>query len=580
MLNNKQLNFILAVFLFLLFCSNVHPFHTHPLRNFFHDFLSVFALVTGIGLLVCVPKVELRVPSAIAVPVGLAIVVALQVFNGFISQPMDSFYPLVDFLCLGLAMILGATLIPDSGDLPTLSQNFSWFFVCLGLISVLFQHVQLAGLHAMPIVMDTDHNAALRPFANFAQPNILALILCLALASVWWLYSTRKITARISVGMVIPLLWGITLTQSRIGWIILPIFMMVCWFQPPDTAPLYRRVLLGLMLLYIALVLTAPGLLAHAGIFIETAGERAGQTSVRTVLWQQAWAMSVLHPWFGVGWLQFGVHQVQLAAFFKPTELSDYAHNIILNFVAELGWPITILLVVCTTYWFKSSCLSRWQKPEVRYFSLIFLAIAAHSMVEFPLWNATILIPFGVMVGAVHNKDLGVSKIGLSRPWIISFLILSLSFMAFACWDYVRVVNTFQALRQRGPTTTVAAESINPGFTLFPQYYDFFRIDQVNVYPGMPRGDIAFLEKMSLNFGFPPVLERLALAYAINNRQREALQVLISYQHLHEIYYPRVYKMWQTYATDQPEIFAEIFKRMPVPKDDTLRPNDKIAPSN
>ncbi|PRC90999.1 PglL family O-oligosaccharyltransferase [Solimicrobium silvestre] len=567
MLNNKQLNYVIGIFAFFLFCSYIHPFHIHPYRNYYHDALTITALVFGIGFLSFSPKLTIQIPSAVFLPIGMIIIIALQTWNGFLLMPMDSFFPIVELFCFILAIIFGATLVRHLQGMEKLCFAFSCVFVVTSLLSVVFQHIQIAGLNAMPFVMPTNVNGIVsRLYANLAQPNLLALLMCFSLASVWWMYQSSRLNKSMAISIVMIVLWGLTLTQSRIAWIILPLFVLACWFHPRDCKLVDRHVLVFLLFLFALMVVFAPSFLSYVGYHsFETAAQRAGHNE-RLILWHQAWVMSLMHPWFGVGWLQFGQYQVALSPLFEPVGMSDYAHNFVLNLAAELGWPATLLIVASTVYWFYVSCLKYWRNVHIRYLSLMFCAVAVHSMVEFPLWNAYILIPFGVMVGAAHGSNLGGLQFGCVRSWIISFFVAALLAIGAVSWDYHRVVDGFQALywEQMGSTKGKGGTD-KPEFTLFPQFYDYFRIDKIKIYTGMPAQDITFLEKMSLSFGFPPVLERLALAYALNQRATEALQVMTANQRLNQNYYPKSYALWAKYAEQDPRNFSEIFKRMPKP---------------
>jgi len=563
-------NRTLALYLFLAFCSFLLPYHVRPVSNFYHDALAIIALIVGIGLLSISSKVEIRLPSVALLPVALIIVIALQTQNGYMLLPTDGFFPIVELLAFALAAIYGATLVATEHDLEGLCLRFAWMFMLVGLVSVVFQHIQLAVVDVPFVMAAGSKHEVFRPYANVGQPNVLALLYCFSLASVWWLYSQKKMRVRIAIGIVVILLWGLALTQSRIAWIILPAFTVMCWFPPVDSAPVRRRVLVIFCALFVAMICAVPGVIEMTGLKVESVAQRAGQTSERIVLWQEAWAMSTLHPWFGVGWSQFGANQAQLAVLFKPATVSNHAHNIVLNFAAEIGWPITLLIVVCSTYWFRKCCISKWANPQIRFICLIFVAIMIHSMLEFPMWYAILLLPFGVLVGAVHRPELGLRQIVMAREWIILFFILAMAAFTFVFWDFQRVAATYKVAVEQETATVKDSNYLNkPQVTLFAQHYDFLRVAQIRIFPGMPVQDIAFLEKMSLNFGFPPVFGRLALAYAENNRPREALQVLLTNQRLNEQYYPNSYRWWAALSKENPALFGEIFRRLPVPAVDT-----------
>jgi hypothetical protein len=341
--------------------------------------------------------------------------------------------------------------------------------------------------------------------------------------------------------------------------------LVLCWHQPMGAPKVAKPVMLLLLLVYSALVIYTPDLMAALGIDLATLEERASQTSVRLVLWEQAWTISLLHPWFGAGWFQFGPQQAMLASLFAPTEYSDYAHNIVLDLACEIGWPITILIFLAAAYWFYQCCVRHWKHSPVRYMSMMLLAALAHSLVEFPLWMGYILMPFGVMVGALSVTKLGWRDIALNKKSVTTFFLASAVLISALTWDHNRVVNGFAALawQQAGQKSGIGSTE-KPAFTLFPQFYDYFQVAKMHIGPGMSKQDIQFLERVSLRFAFTPILGRLAVAYADNRRPTEALQVLIAIQRLNGPSYLHIYRLWEGYARQSPEIYGEIFKRMPL----------------
>src|SRR5690554_6577144 len=64
-----------------------------------------------------------------------------------------------------------------------------------------------------------DLPVAGRPFANLAQPNNLATLLGMGLASVIYFYERRKLNGISSGSLAAFLLFGIVLTQSRTPWL-------------------------------------------------------------------------------------------------------------------------------------------------------------------------------------------------------------------------------------------------------------------------------------------------------------------------------------------------------------------------
>ena len=554
----------------LLFLSFIFPLHIHPYRSFFHDMLAFLAVSCSIACLFTQPRVKVRFPLSLLLPVFLIVIIALQTWNGLVLMPVDSLFPVIYLLGFAVAMVLGASLADMEGGQEKLCLTLAWTFIGAGLVSVLCAQVQLLDWNNIPLfVMPLSDKLIRRPYGNLGQPNMLALLLCFAMASLWWSYLTLHIGRRSGLLLAVLFLWGITLTQSRIGWVILPLFTVLCWNPVAQYRAVPKKIIALLLFIYIAMVVLTPHLLALSGIAVQSVQERAGQTAFRLVYWKQALFIGSQHPWLGVGWFQFGPQQVMLASLFGITEYSEYVHNIVLNFVVELGWPATLLIFSGTVYWFYCCCVRRWGNVQIRFASLVFLAIAVHSLVEYPLWYAIMLLPFGILIGAVHDDKMGgrvLQAAGASRRWVLALCLGSVLFMGGMTWDYRRLMIGFGALvlEQQGLHSS-QGNTDKPEFSLFPQFYDYLHIAKVNIFPGMPAKDIQFLEKMAVRFGFPPVLQRLAMAYAYNQRAAEALQVLVSVQRLHNDEYTGVYATWVDYAKKDPHYFAEIVKRLPVP---------------
>ena len=566
MLNNSQLKRILVIFSLFMVLGHTFSYHIHPYRMYYHELLVFLGLIMMVGYCACNSQLEVSIPKSIILPVTLIVVIAVQLLKHSILYPVEMIFPFLYLVGFAVAMIGGATIARHENGLIYLSKFLAWSFLAIGLISVAFQHLQLCNFDLMPWVDSLEWASPLRPYANYAQANSAALALCFALAAVWYLSVTGSVRLIVAGVVAVLLLWGLALTQSRIGWIILPLFIPLVWTGRDNSAHISRVALVVLFLLFVAFVMVVPTFLHMIGGVSESVADRAGQTSVRLVLWQQALAMSAGHPWFGVGWYQFGPNQVLISRAFQPTEYSDYAHNIVLNFAAEIGWPLTLIFLAVVIWWICRCCFGQWKIVQVRFISLVFVAIGVHSMVEFPLWYGLVLIPFGLMVGALHVQKLGYQAVQIGRAWIVGVTVLAIGLVGVITWDYNRVVVGFATIKsmQEGnkPDTKLIAM---PDYTLFPEYFDYFHIVEVKVVPKMPPEDIQFLGKISLRFAFAPVLERLAMTYIDNLRPNEALQVLIVLSRLQVSEYDQVYKRWKQYAQENPVMYGEVVKRMPKP---------------
>ncbi|MFZ6768110.1 Wzy polymerase domain-containing protein [Undibacterium sp. Di26W] len=564
----------IAVFAFLLICSYAHPFHIHPYRTYYHDVLSILGLVLAFAFLAAETVPRLRVPAIIYLFAGLLLWMGMQFITGHLENAADVSLPIIYIAALIAAIMIGATWAAKEGGVTLLCQALAVAHLLAGLLSVVLQCIQLSGLYAWPFVMyiATNTQPFVRPFANVAQPNQLALLLCFALASSFYLYRARKMPAWLVTVALVFLLWGLTLTHSRIGWVIVPAFVLMCGLGRSTVSgnAIEPRVSLvfciAMALLYAGMVAALPSLGDVFGFSGGTIAEHVGGRSERMVLWSQAWRMAAEHPWFGVGWFGFGAEQVRIAADLGSGTYAEHAHNLILNFAAELGWPYTLVFMLTLAWWFVQTCVQPSTHLAIQFTRLCFVAVMVHSMVEFPLWYAYVLIPIGVLMGMVHQMRWPADGVRVAPAALSVLVAVSLLLMALISLDYQRVVAGFQALRsEQSGYKAPQAPMQKPVFTFFPQFFDYFTLTRINPHEGMSADEIAYLEKWGARFGFVHIINKLAEAYVLNGQPRKAERAMLSLQRLHPTVYTEYWDYWKA-KSGQDERYKAIFIKMP-PRD-------------
>lgn len=554
------------IFGLLLAASYLHPLHIHPFRTYYHDALSLLGLLLAFAFLAIPKKPQLNLPGILWVPMAIASLIAAQLLSGLIVHRWEVLIPIAYLLLAALAMVYGASVAATPGGDQKICLTLAVGFLLAGLLSVAMQNIQFLGLDLSPAVMFMSHqaNAVFRPYANVAQPNQLALLLCMALASVWWLYRQARLPAWVAGGLALFLIWGLSLTQSRIGWIIAPAFVLMVWPRAGQQRPVSRMLLLGLLLAYIGCVLAIPALAALVGVDASSVTEHVGGRSERMVLMQQALHMSLQHPWFGIGWFGFGSEQVRIAADFTPTTYAEHAHNLVLNFAAELGWPATLAISAVLLAWFFSIYRRAGGSTSMRFASLIFFAALVHSMVEFPLWYAFVLIPVAVLMGMVHQMHWHTAPAPAARGGIVAVVIASICGMALMTLDYQRVQDGFNALRLQKEGYSFDKKALEqPAFTVFPYFFDYFKLMAVQPHEGMSVQEIAFVEDASRRFGFVHSLNTMAEVYVLNGQPDKALRTMITLQRLHPFSYNPYYDYWKAKGAIDPSRYGKVFRQMP-----------------
>ncbi|WP_422961640.1 Wzy polymerase domain-containing protein [Undibacterium sp. Xuan67W] len=437
-----------------------------------------------------------------------------------------------------------------------------------GLLSLVMQMIQIAGVDLAPFVMFIARQSQpfMRPYANVAQPNQLALLFCFSLISVWFLHQKRFLGKWVSAILILVLLCGLSLTQSRIGWVIIPTFAMLCMFKTQDGQAVSKWFFLAMVSAYVALVLALPYLGELIGFASGSVVDHVGGRSERLVLMQQAWHMALQHPWLGVGWFGFGAEQVSIAADFGSSTYAEHSHNLILNFLAELGFPATIVILSGLGWWFLKACILPRATVNSRFANLFFVAVFIHSMVEFPLWYAFVLIPVGILMGMMHQLRWPSEGVRVNKWVIVSVFMAASIALLLITFDYQRVTAGFRALRWEQSGYAIQKQVLEkPAFTLFPQFFDYFKFTKLVVREGMSGVEIAFAERMSHRFGYVHVLSKMAEIYVLNGQPEKAKRMMLTLQRLHPIVYPEYFDYWKVQASLD-DRYAAVFKTMP-PRD-------------
>lgn len=574
--SKKMASFAFALFFFglMILAAYLNPEHIHPFRTYYNEIMLVIGVLVGFAALSWQRGVKIVLPPIASLPLALLLLIGLQWSLGMIAI-QAVYFPAMVLLLTFLAIVLGATWV--HGETAAQSHSLREA-VCLmwaashvlaALLSVVLQGVQIAGLNLTPFVMYMSRDATqyMRPFANVAQPNQLALLLCFGLAGLWWLLQKRSLSNALAWVLGLVLIWGLALTQSRIAWIILPLFALLSLSGVCGERRLAWYGVFSLLATYIALVWFMPNVAQTIGFSSGDIGSRIGGRSERTVLLQHAWEMAKQHPWLGGGWFSFGEQQVQIASQFTSSTYAEHAHNIVLNFLAEVGFPFTIVFFGCLLFWVWRTFLKRWaiRNPEFGFVFLCLIAVGVHSLVEFPLWYAYVLLPIALLMGASYVPQAHEKPVQIVAGRLVPFGVgaIGLLLLVLVSWDYQRVINGFIAYRTAPNSSLVRQEAIRmPSATLLPDFFDYFKLQQVVPREQMSAQDIAFVERMHYRFGFMHILNKMAEIYVLNGAPEKALHTMNTLQRLHPGAYPEYFDYWKA-LSENDERYRAVFMQMP-----------------
>ncbi len=311
-----------------------------------------------------------------------------------------------------------------------------------------------------------------RATGNLRQPNHLSSILLWSVVAAVWLGERRVLPRAVAAALALLFVWGVLLTGSRTGAIGIA---TLCVWGALDRrlSQRGRHVLLAAPIAYALLWWITASL--HSGQQAIGAGARVSggvfESYNRFEIWANALKLAATHPWLGVGFGEFNFAWTLTPFPGRPAEFFDHAHNLVLQFAAELGFPLTLLVLglIGHAAWRAlrnaladgrtSAPTSRLLGPPSgddsqrsgsmqRAAFVIVLMAGMHSMLEYPLWYSYFLLPTAFAFGlclerpAPDARPGGIAEVNVTRPLVLASMLLMLG-GTLAVYDYMRVVVIF-----------------------------------------------------------------------------------------------------------------------------------------
>ena len=562
-----------------LACAWLLPYHTFPYWFFYADYVAIASVV--LATLVALSRqgtLTAIVPPTVVLPLVVAGLILTQAMTGHMAAPWDAAIAIGYLLATAAAMSLPFNLFRIGSDVARLR---AWDLLCMtlvvtGTISTFIAFCQYLGvddrLGDWTAFFNHHANGQSRPYANLGQPNQLALMLCWSLTALWWLYQTSAAGNVIASLLAAVLLAGLAVTQSKISWIILPTLGVTFFFgnRVVDVRRVSLFAIVALAMLFATMLFGLPKIGALYGTVTQSVGDRMQTNGVRMVMIVEGFYAGWQHFWTGVGWGGYGSAQIAVATRFGDTQYSMHAHNLVANLAAETGWVFTSLFCLTIVWWLYYRFV-RLPLSRERILALAILsAVGLHSMVEFPLWYAYVIVPVGLVVGLVEASALSQAKgerlWTISRNALVVIALLGALCLAALATDYRSLVQSFRAFGFGLVGLSYQDGSVErPRFTAFPQQYDYLEFAGFEPRAKMSLDAIANAERVAHRFGYAPVLMRLSTIYALNGRPDDAVRMIAAMRKLYPQRYMEIYKAWKALADDNPELLAPVFERLEIP---------------
>ncbi|MDH1430291.1 O-antigen ligase family protein [Comamonas aquatica] len=329
--------------------------------------------------------------------------------------------------CLYLIFSFFAYSIGKDERLNIILETSSIILIFVTSISFIIQVYQLYGWSEdYGLIMNHyDHNQPGRPYANIAQPNILASIYIFSSVILFWSYVEGLIKKHYIITYTLFLIIGIAITYSRTAYLSLILIVLISFFQKNK----FQKI-------YFSFILTAC-LLTHLA-FQKTSDTSRNLTenlnNGRFDIWKMSFEAFLNSPWVGYGFNESG------RAHFQVIENSEFkniftaqAHNIFIDFILWFGLPIGLTLSIALIFYFYKILIGSKGKGYLPF--LVLLPFAVHSLLEYPLYYANTLMFFSIFIGVASRfyiANFFKSTISIK----IFFLILISTFLFSAYFAY------------------------------------------------------------------------------------------------------------------------------------------------
>lgn len=504
-----------------------------------HSEVAAFAAVFLLAWTAIAVDVRRRTSRSIQIPLLVApfalisAVAMVQALTGVMTFWGDAivvgFYMAMAITCVVLGY--NSASWRAGSDIPNATQwrPPAWLalaFVIGSLASVVVAFAQLFELweYSAWIVRMPDLR---RPGGNLGQPNQLATLLVMGVASLAYLHVAGKVSGRLSALILVVLCAGLAVTESRTG--ALELMALLLWWQlkrraiarhvSPWLAPV---VALG----YVALFAMWPHLLNVLQLTNAEAANRFTQGDVRVAVWSQLLEAVWQRPVWGWGILEVAEAHNAVADAYLVSNPFSYSHNVLIDWAVWMGLPIALLLAGTAGLWL-------WRRARATtdllawYCLAVAVPLITHSMLEFPFAYAYFLAPVLYLMG-VLEAALGVRsrlRLGIGTAGV-ALLLLSTA-LVWSVVEYLAIEEDFRIVRFEQLHIGKTPEGQRrPDVFLLTQLGALLAGSRIELKPDMPPEQLEQLKKLALRFPWIATQYRYAVALAMNGNQQEAVRQL------------------------------------------------------
>lgn len=545
--------FWLSVWAFALSLGWLLPNHYAPWSSFHADAWVAFVLLCA-GWIVIAKTWKV---TSVYGFTALVAFVALTPFIQFVAG-MHAFAGPPWIVTAYLSGFLLALLIGARWERASPGEMADGLFLAIGIAAVVSVGLQLHQWLSLNILFIWDMgNSTTRPFANFGQPNMLATFLLWAVLGAAWGLHRKYIGPYGALTLTLYLLFGVALTGSRTAWLAVAMVVAFAW--------IWRRLLPNRWLPWITTGLGAyfwGCVIAKDWVLrilhldaLEDLMRLEGET--RLQVWKVLFEAALLRPFTGYGWNQIALAHVEVAADNPPFYmLYAHSHNLFLDLILWCGIPLGLLLGGAMLWWIYSRFKAVKRLEEALLFMMV-MVVANHSLLEYPLAYAYLLLPVGLVMGILDVR-LAAPLFQIPGRWPAWSLAAALTLLLpLLVRDYLRVEASYLAFRFEQARIQIGTPKGAPDVLMLTDLRDMIRYFRYEPRRNMPIEELDWMRSVARLYPSAGIIHKLAAALAWNQQPEESSLWL---KRLCKMVRPEeceaVKRFWARMALTDPEIRA------------------------
>ena len=410
---------------------------------------------------------------------------------------------------LGIIVLAAAVML--HGASAGASESLAWFrafaisLVVAGVLCAFIAWLQVFAVESLDNDIIAIPMRRGRAGGNVGQPNQFAdamlwgLVALVPLARSWQAPAAnagRALLARAGwVAAALAMLLGVVLAGSRTAMVAL--VLMAVWGLADRHLARPLRVALVLAPVVAVAMQWIVGAWAHAHHLEVVMTDRSdvGITAFRGEIWGNALSLIKDQPWLGTGWGGFNFAWTLTPFSSRGAGLVDNVHDLPLQLAVELGVPVALLMMglLFTALW--KAFRRVWRLPgdaglAARSTLMIVVVVGLHSMFEYPMWYAYLLLPtawaFGLASGTATRVAPAAAEAEAPAAPLRAWRALGLLLMVVAAsaWlDYMVIVDLFLPRSTSAPLVErIGRAQASP---LFANQADYVAVTDMPLTPAM-----------------------------------------------------------------------------------------------